>query len=153
MSRIGIISDTHGRLSEAARTALLGVDYVIHAGDIGDPSILMDLEAIAPTTAVLGNNDYLVDYEPGVNETAHQVINDVRIFVSHFPQDAERAANGGNYDLAIHGHTHVPRDEMRGDCRIINPGSTTRPRGGSKPSVALVEVENGKIESMRFVQV
>lgn len=60
VARIGLISDTHGRLDP--RVAPLfereGVGAIIHAGDIGGPDILWELNAVAPVTAVLGNNDY-----------------------------------------------------------------------------------------------
>jgi predicted phosphodiesterase len=53
--RIGLISDTHGLLREAARKALAGSDLIIHAGDIGKPEILDALRALAPVVAVRGN--------------------------------------------------------------------------------------------------
>ena len=102
---------------------------------------------------MLGNNDIYTDYGPGVKDHAVRTIGGVRLFVSHYPKDAERAADSGEYDLAIHGHTHVPRDEMRGDCRIINPGGAFRPRGGSKRSIAIVELEDGKVGPVRTVLV
>ena len=40
---IGVISDTHGLLRPEALAALRGSDYIIHAGDIGDPAILKEL--------------------------------------------------------------------------------------------------------------
>lgn len=153
MSTVGIISDTHGRISDAALEAFAGVDFIVHAGDIGSLDVLMELEAIAPTIAVLGNNDHNVDYGPGVNESATQVIDGVKLFVSHYPRDAERAADSGEYDLVIHGHTHVPRDEVRGECRIINPGGAFRPRGGSKRSAMLVRFADGNIGPAQRVSV
>jgi len=55
--RIGLISDTHGFLRNEVYTAFDGVDEILHAGDVGDPSILLELEVIAPTRAVYGNID------------------------------------------------------------------------------------------------
>src|SRR5512141_2564503 len=57
MIRIGLISDTHGLLRPEALAFLHGADRVIHAGDIGSAAILEALNAIAPVTAVRGNND------------------------------------------------------------------------------------------------
>ena len=54
---IGVISDTHGLLRPEALAALRGSDYIIHAGDIGDPLILKTLAEIAPVTAIRGNVD------------------------------------------------------------------------------------------------
>ena len=54
---IGIISDTHGRLPQSVSMVFKQTDLIIHAGDIGDPEIIDDLENIAPTRAVRGNMD------------------------------------------------------------------------------------------------
>jgi len=55
--KIGVISDTHGYLDPRVETIFAGVDHILHAGDIGDPMIPLELGFIAPTTTVLGNND------------------------------------------------------------------------------------------------
>jgi hypothetical protein len=52
---VGLISDTHGLLREAALKALAGSDLIIHAGDIGKLEILDALRALAPVVAVRGN--------------------------------------------------------------------------------------------------
>ncbi|MBV9437896.1 MAG: metallophosphoesterase family protein, partial [Acidobacteria bacterium] len=54
---IGVISDTHGLLRPEALSALRGSQFIIHAGDVGDPEIIAQLERIAPVTAVRGNID------------------------------------------------------------------------------------------------
>ena len=54
---IGVISDTHGLLRPEAIQALIGVDHILHAGDVGDPLILDKLRWIAPLTAIRGNVD------------------------------------------------------------------------------------------------
>ena len=48
MSKIGVISDTHSLLRPEAADALLGVDLIIHAGDIGSQDVVDRLEEIAP---------------------------------------------------------------------------------------------------------
>ena len=148
--RIGLISDTHGSLSEFIHEEFDGVDYIIHAGDIGKQSILWELEAIAPTIAVLGNNDWQ-DYGSSVRVDAKTIIGGARIYVTHYPEDAVRAAKTGEYDLCVHGHTHTPRDIYVGSCRIINPGSATRPRGGSKKCAAVLDVADGVTGTLRTV--
>ena len=55
--RVGLISDTHGLLRPEAVEALRGSEFIVHAGDIGAAAILERLSAIAPVTAVRGNND------------------------------------------------------------------------------------------------
>lgn len=48
---------------------------------------------------------------------------------------------------ALHGHTHIPVCEQRGDFTFINPGSTSRPRGGSPASFAILTVEKTFIDA------
>ena len=55
--RIGVIVDTHGLFDPAIRRHFRGVDHILHAGDIGDRSVIEQLERIAPVTAVSGNVD------------------------------------------------------------------------------------------------
>ena len=53
----------------------------------------------------------------------------------------------------MHGHTHIPRNQQIGNVRYVNPGSPTRPRGGSDPSIAIMEIEDGAVVDVRFVTV
>jgi len=55
--KIGVISDTHGYLDPRVEKIFAGVDHILHAGDIGFSVLIVELEFIAPITAVLGNND------------------------------------------------------------------------------------------------
>ena len=55
--KIGVISDTHGWLDPRVEKLFAGVEHILHAGDIGDPMIELELKFIAPVTAVLGNTD------------------------------------------------------------------------------------------------
>lgn len=62
--RIGLLADTHipdvaKELPSEITRAFLGVDLILHAGDIYDPSVLDDLERIAPVLAARGDDDYL----------------------------------------------------------------------------------------------
>ena len=57
MLRIGLISDTHGLLRPEVLDFLRGSDHILHAGDICGAAVLQQLAALAPVTAVRGNND------------------------------------------------------------------------------------------------
>ena len=114
MTVIGIISDTHGQLSEAAFAALADSDHIIHAGDIGNPAILRELETLAPVTAVLGNNDF-DEYGQAVGRFARPVIDGVRFLVAHYPRDVKISFAGSGAlapgdpipQVCVHGHTPV----------------------------------------------
>ena len=161
MTVVGVISDTHGRLDLKAYEALADCDHIIHAGDIGNPGILRELETLAPVTAVLGNNDFS-EYGDSVGRFAHPVINGVKFLVAHYPRDVRISAFGGGAlapgdpipDVCVHGHTHIPRLEYGKEARpaqfVLCPGSASRPRGDSPRSIAKVVIENGRVRSIRI---
>ena len=79
---IGVISDTHGKLSISAQNAFQKTDLIIHAGDIDSKDVLEKLESIAPTIAVRGN----MDFKPGVNslnKTETIQVGDANIHIRH----------------------------------------------------------------------
>ena len=57
-----------------------GVDHILHGGDIGRAAIILELEQIAPVTAVLGNTD-----DPGLhfNQTEVITLADLKFLVHH----------------------------------------------------------------------
>lgn len=157
MALVGVISDTHGRLDPAAYAALADCDHIIHAGDIGDPEILRELETLAPVTAVLGNNDYYEEYGKDVSRFATPCIEGVHFLVSHYPKDV-RIRGLGNPALApgdpipqicIHGHTHLAKLLVGAEASpaqyVLCPGSAYRPRSGWPRTVAHIEIHDGTI--------
>lgn len=112
---VGIISDTHGRLTNAALVAFAECDHIIHAGDIGLPGVLHSLEALAPVTAVLGNQRFRRVRCKGA-AVRPSVIGGVRFLVAHYPSDVRIGWNGGPGiapgdpipRVCVHGHTHIP---------------------------------------------
>jgi putative phosphoesterase len=141
------------------REVFAGCDHIFHAGDVGAASILDELEAIAPVTAVLGNcdrSDYGFSLRPFVSLT----LEGIRFFIIHKPFDAEEALRGRGAiapgqplpHVCIHGHTHIPCNEFVGSVRVLCPGSPNRPRGGSAPSVLLLDAEKGELTRIEFVE-
>jgi uncharacterized protein len=119
---IGVISDTHGLLRPEAIAALQGSDYIIHAGDVGDPAILSNLAAIAPVTAVRGNVDR-ERWARDLPETNVLEVGSTSIYVLH---DVGRLdLNPGSAKLAavVFGHSHRPSQEMRNGVLFFNPGA------------------------------
>lgn len=145
---VGVISDIHGRLSDKATEALQGCDFILCAGDVESPAVLMELECIAPTIAVRGNCDR-VDLGPGVHFSAYPRFGGVRFNMVHRPEDIGVLQE--DVRVVVHGHTHVPRNQVIDGVLFINPGSPTRPRGGSKKSVARLTIDAGEVSNVEFV--
>jgi len=57
MTKIGILSDTHGLLDKRVFEHFKDVDEIWHAGDIGSEDVLRRLREFKPTRAVYGNMD------------------------------------------------------------------------------------------------
>jgi len=148
---IGVVSDTHGVLSDEAYDALKGVDTIVHAGDIGDGLVLDLLEAVAPVVLVRGNSRCKT--EVGRAQIADVVVGGARIIVAHRAEDLPPLAAGAGAPvrLVVTGHTHVAVIEERGGVLHVNPGSPSQPRKGSAASVALVEVGADGLVTARIV--
>lgn len=145
---VGVISDIHGHLADSAINELESCDIILCAGDVERESVLMELDAIAPTIAVKGNCDY-PSISSNVPFTASPRIGGVRFFMVHRPEDIGTPAE--DVQVVVHGHTHIPRNQIINGVRYLNPGSATRPRGGSKKSMARLTIEEGKVANIEFV--
>jgi len=149
--RIGIIADTHGLFDPTIARHFQGVDHIIHAGDIGKRSVIEQLEAIAPVTAVSGNVD---EYEKsGFPTDAIIQLNGVRIAIRHVVFEARKLTKeGGAFldrtrpDICIFGHTHQPKSEWLGDTLLFNPGSAGPKRFRLQRGIGIIAVQNGSIE-------
>ena len=147
MTTVGILSDNHSDWPPHIAKSLAGVDAIIHAGDIGPYKLVLDMEAIAPTTAVLGNTDG----DMPINESAVTTLGGKKFFVQHIVEPNRLEAplrerlKRIEPDVVVFGHTHEPYCETIGGILFLNPGSVTRPRGGSQPSMVCLTIDNGKI--------
>jgi putative phosphoesterase len=136
--RIFVLADTHNRLPERVKEIARGADEIWHLGDICTENILDELRAVGPqVTVVRGNCDSNLDWPLVVDlERGGLKLRLQHIPPDHSPKDA---------DVVLHGHTHVPRHEKRGSVLFLNPGCVTRANQGAPPSVAWLEVADGKL--------
>ena len=122
MTRVGLISDTHGLLRPEAVAALEGSERIIHAGDVGDSAILDRLGEIAPVHAVRGNTDHGA-WAAALPMTEVVQVEDATLYVLHILADLHLDARAAGFAAVIHGHSHKPLHEMRGGVLLLNPGS------------------------------
>ena len=148
---IGLLSDTHVPLRASVLprevfTSFKDVDFIIHAGDLVELSVIDELEQIAPVLAVCGNMDApeMRDVLPVLNSLK---ILDKKIGVMHNPgtlygMDQMRELTKTNgFDVLVYGHTHNANIKWEEKILYINPGSPTSPSSLlNKPSVALLKV-------------
>lgn len=120
--RIGVISDTHGLLRPEALKALEGVDYILHAGDIGDPSHLDALKRIAPVTAIRGNIDR-GRWAEALPETVSLKIGGLRMYIIHDRKRLQDDPEVEGWNVVISGHSHKPSIQKSGGTLWVNPGA------------------------------
>ncbi len=128
---VGVISDTHGLLRPEAFAALRGSDYIIHAGDVGEPDILRQLGEIAPVTAVRGNVDR-EKWARELPETNFLELGAIALYVLHDVSRLDLDPRSGRFAAVIFGHSHRPSREMRHGVLFFNPGAAG-PRRFSLP--------------------
>ena len=144
VTRVGLISDTHGLLRAQAVAALRGCDHIVHGGDIGDPRILDALAAIAPLTVVRGNNDAAA-WADGVPETALLEVGGLRLFAIHDVALLRIDPVAEGIQVVVCGHSHRPLAEQRGPVLYLNPGSAGPRRFKLPISVAELRIEGSTI--------
>lgn len=147
--RIGLISDTHGLLRPEVFDHFTGVEHILHAGDVGSTDLLIELEVIAPVTAVYGNTDGF-ELRARLPAVAALELGGREIVVIHGDQfgtptpPALRSAYPAA-DIVVFGHTHRPVVD-RGDGKVVvNPGAAGPRRFDLKPSVGILTLTDDEI--------
>ena len=145
--KLGILSDTHGFLDTRIPEIFAGVDHILHAGDIGYASLILDLEDLAPVTAVLGNTD------TGLNFRETEVLElGGRKFLIHHIVDPHRLSERvaprilrERPDVVVFGHTHKAFCERINGTLFFNPGYCGKPKFAQPRSVAILHCDAHEI--------
>ncbi|HBL77019.1 MAG: YfcE family phosphodiesterase [Bacteroidetes bacterium GWF2_42_66] len=131
MKRIGLLSDTHGTLSNRLFRFFENVDEIWHAGDIGDVQTADRLSAFKPLRAVYGNiDDHIL--RRMFPETLRFQCENVDVLMTHiggYPGHYERHIYpelvGNTPQLFIAGHSHILKVifDKKLNFLHINPGA------------------------------
>ena len=157
--RLGLLADTHGALRPEVLEIFAKVDLIIHAGDVGDPDVIRQLEAIAPVTAVYGNVDGSI-LRQRLPRVAELKVDGFVFVVTHgddfgFPSPRDLKGAFPDADVMVFGHTHRAVVHDFPDFSLaVNPGSAGAAdpaRSVLPPSVAIVETEPGIPPRARIV--
>jgi putative phosphoesterase len=136
---IGVLSDTHGLLRGEVKSRICGCDMILHAGDIGSPSVLRELRQIAEVVAVRGN----VDAGPWANELRQEQYveaGDRRLCLVHDIATLSLDPAAAGFHVVIYGHSHKPALEWKDGILYLNPGSAGPKRLHLPISMALLRL-------------
>jgi uncharacterized protein len=155
-ARLVAVADTHGRPHPRAaeRIAALAPDAILHGGDVGDLSVLAELERIAPVVAVRGN----IDVGAALPDTVTVTLGDraaprlsilllhIAVYGPKLRAEVAKLARERGASLVVCGHSHVPFIGRDKGLVVFNPGSIG-PRRFHLPIVfGVVEVGLERIE-------
>jgi putative phosphoesterase len=141
---VGVISDTHGLLRPEALAALTGSDLILHAGDVGDPDILSQLEAVAPVVAIRGNVDR-GEVARALPDTQVVELEGWMIYIIHDVETLDLAPEAAGIGMVIFGHTHSPEIREARGVQYFNPGSAGPRRFSNPVTVGKIRVSQGAL--------
>jgi putative phosphoesterase len=154
--RVGLVSDTHGHVEPKLAALFAGCDAILHAGDIVRPEILAVLGAVAPVTAIRGNNDEGTSLGH-LPELAVVPLGALTALVVHDlgPRDrpkppARAAISRRRPEVVVHGHSHRPGAALVAGTLFVNPGSAGPRRFSLPRAAALLTVEGRRARVVLF---
>ncbi|MFO7951728.1 MAG: YfcE family phosphodiesterase [Bacillota bacterium] len=157
ITEIGVIADTHiptrGRNIPSRVFELFDeVQLILHAGDLVDEKILVELQALAPVEAVAGNMDS-GDLGSRLGRIKLVQLKDLSIGLLHGDLSGRRIDPGEVLSLfepyqpqaVVFGHLHEPVCQMHGETLFFNPGSVIDPRR-QQPSCGCLKIIDGEVK-------
>ena len=124
--------------------ALHGSDLIIHAGDIGEQSVLDTLRQIAPVFAVRGNNDH-GDWAEKIPASGYVKAGGLSLYVLHNLNELEKPPNADTCAAVIAGHSHRALVLEREGVLFINPGSAGPKRFHLPVTVARLQIRGPRL--------
>lgn len=144
---IGIISDTHNLVRPEVYEAFEGTDLILHAGDIGEEDVIIELEVIAPVKAVRGNNDHSLSerfQEESIFQIGNRTFHLQHIF-QNIPNEPVVEKNPVS-KVVVFGHSHKPFNEHIDETLYFNPGSAGPGRFNLPCTVGRISLSGKSIE-------
>ena len=160
MTRIGVLSDTHGLLDKRVLEHFKDVDEIWHAGDIGSEEVLRRLRGFKPTRAVFGNMDS-GDVRYSLSEFYRFKVEEVNVMMTHI------GGYPGHYnpwlipmfrkeppDLFVCGHSHILKVQYDSQFKMLtmNPGAAGKQ--GWQPCQTLLRfaIDGHKIKDLEVIE-
>ena len=160
MTRVGIMSDSHGLVPSQIYSFFEDVDLILHAGDIGTSEVLSELQAYKKTIAVCGNIDSKYEFV-SIKDTEIFFIEQVKIFLTHIGGYPSRYALGikkylqiQKPDAFICGHSHICKVMFDDELKLlhINPGACGRRGIHTKCTLIKLEIDGARMKNLDVLE-
>jgi putative phosphoesterase len=144
--RVGLVSDTHGLLRPEVLGFLRGSDHIVHGGDVCDPGVLDGLRALAPVTAVRGNNDRGA-WAEALRESELVRLDEVFVYAIHDLAEIDIEPRAAGVRVVVSGHSHRPSIDERDGVLYVNPGSAGPRRFRLPISAGELAIDGGRVSA------
>lgn len=160
MTRIGLLSDTHGLLDKRVLEHFKDVDEIWHAGDIGSEEVLQALREFKPTRAVFGNMDS-GDVRYTLSEFYRFKIEDVNVLMTHI------GGYPGRYNpwlipmfekekpgLFVCGHSHILKVQYDHHYGFLtmNPGAAGKQGWQTVQTLLRFVIDGSQIKDLEVIE-
>jgi putative phosphoesterase len=160
VTRIGLISDTHGYLDDAVFKHFEQCDEVWHAGDFGNASVAERLQNFKPLKGVYGNIDGY-DIRSTYPQKLVWTCEKVTVYMTHIGGYPGRYAPGIKQELIgnkatlfICGHSHILKiiydDKIR--CLHMNPGAAGNHGWHTVKTLVCFSIDGANIKDCEVIE-
>lgn len=160
MKKIGLMSDTHGYIDPKIYDYFKDVDEIWHAGDVGDISVVDDLEGFKPVRGVYGNiDDHVIRTAwPKVNtfecEGAKVVITHIAGKPYRYVKEAKGVIDIEQPTVFVCGHSHIllVQYDKNINALWLNPGACGYKGFHKVKTILRFEIDQGKVQNMEAIE-
>ncbi|HIW87652.1 MAG TPA: YfcE family phosphodiesterase [Candidatus Onthomorpha intestinigallinarum] len=159
MKRIGVMSDSHGRVPKQVYEFFKDTDIILHCGDIGSDEVLEELRLFKPTIAVWGNCDNRYELND-VKEFQIFTLENLRLMMTHiggYPKHYNpsliKRFRDEKPDIFLCGHSHILRVmyDRDFDFLLINPGACGKMGIHNKCTLVRLALDKGKAKDLEVM--
>ena len=165
MTKIGLLSDTHGLLDKRVLEHFACCDEIWHAGDIGSAEVLRALREFKPTRAVFGNIDG-GEVRYSLSEFYRFRVADVNVLMTHiggYPGKYnpwlipwfEKSLQGDDpIDLFVCGHSHILKVQYDSHYQFLtlNPGAAGKSGWQTVQTLLRFTIDGKKIDDLEVIE-
>ena len=160
MTKIGLLSDTHGFLDERIFEYFADCNEIWHAGDIGNIEVADNLSAFKPFRAVHGNIDGQ-DVRMAFPESIRFMCEKVDVFIKHiggypgkYDRSVIRLIRNNPPRLFVSGHSHILKVvcDKKSGLLHINPGAAGKTGLHRVQTIARFNIEKDEIKNLEIIE-
>lgn len=160
MTRIGLISDTHGWLDDAVFRHFEACDEIWHAGDFGTAEVAAQLRAFKPLRGVWGNVDGgALRYE--FPEIARFTVEAVPVLMQHiggypgrYAPGVKKLVEAERPKIFVAGHSHILKVQYDAAlaCLHLNPGAAGRHGWHTVRTLLRFAIDGDRIQDLEVIE-